>query len=270
MPDTSAKRPRKGIAQVDKTPKARVKSGGITNFAFDGLDIVSDVVSKFGPQGDLLELFAATEGVKVNKWHHYLPIHERYFGPWRDRKVPPRFLEIGVARGGSLSMWRRYFGPDAVIFGGDINPDCAQYNGINGQVRIGSQDEPDFLRSVVGEMSGVAVVLDDGSHQMHHVRATLDILFPLLSVGGTYMIEDLHTVCWPKFGGGLGAPENFFNFTRAAVDDLHHWSHASPRTHPEITAFLMGIHRHDSIVVLDTATVFRPTNSAVGPGPKRG
>ena len=247
--------------------KPRIKSGGITEFAFDGLDIAADVVSKFGPQGDLLAMFTATKGAKVNKWHHYLPIYDRYFGPWRHR--PLRFLEIGVAKGGSLSMWRRYFGPEAVIFGVDINPDCARFNGVDGQVRIGSQDSPAFLQSVVAEMGGVDVVLDDGSHQMAHIRATLDILFPLLSLGGTYMIEDLHTAYWAKFGGGLDATANFFNFIRAAVDDLHHWYHAQPPYHPEIAPFLTGIHLHDSIVVLDKAPVFRPTYSAVGPRPKR-
>jgi hypothetical protein len=243
------------------------KNGGIREFEFDGGDIAADLVSKFGPQGDLAAIFTAMQGVKVNKWHHYLPIYERYFGPWRGR--PLRFLEIGVARGGSLAMWRRYFGPEAVIFGVDINPDCAQYNGRDGQVRIGSQDDADFLQGVVREMGGVDVVLDDGSHQMAHIRASLDILFPLLEMGGTYMIEDLHTAYWAKFGGGVTEPANFFNFIRAAVDDLHHWYHGGKLAHPEIAPFLTGLHIHDSIVVLDKAPVFRPTFSHVGRAGKR-
>lgn len=59
---------------------------------------------------------------------------------------------IGVGKGGSLRMWRRYFGDEAVIFGIDVEPDRAQLGGGDGEVRIGSQADPSFLRSVVGEM----------------------------------------------------------------------------------------------------------------------
>ena len=107
---------------------------------------------------------AGNEGVKVHKWHHYLPLYDRYFGQYRG--TPVKFLEIGVNNGGSLQMWRRYFGPDAVICGIDINPDCAQYDGQSGMVRIGSQDDPEFLASVIEEMGGIDAVLDDGSHRM--------------------------------------------------------------------------------------------------------
>ena len=154
-------------------------------------DIRADIENKYGPQGDLLDIYTSVSGAQVHKWHHYLPLYERYFGPWRKPGV--RFLEIGVSRGGSLVMWRRYFGPEAVIFGIDIDPSCAEFDGQAGQVRIGSQDDPAFLARVVREMGGVDVVLDDGSHQMAHVEASLQALFPKLSFGGVYMIEDLQS-----------------------------------------------------------------------------
>ncbi|MEG7660787.1 hypothetical protein, partial [Listeria monocytogenes] len=81
---------------------------------------------KYGPVGDLLEMFVQHRGEGVDKWHHYLPLYERYFSPWRGR--PVRFLEIGVYKGGSLEMWRSYFGPEAMIFGIDIDPTCARFD----------------------------------------------------------------------------------------------------------------------------------------------
>ena len=98
----------------------------------------------------------------VHKWHHYLPIYEKYFSPYRD--VAPKFLEIGVSKGGSLALWRKYFGSKATIFGIDRDLACQALDGENGQVRIGSQDDPDFLKNVVSEMGGVDIILDDGSH----------------------------------------------------------------------------------------------------------
>ena len=122
-------------------------------------------------------IFWSNEGTVVHKWHHYLPIYEKYFSPYRD--VAPKFLEIGVSKGGSLALWRKYFGSKATIFGIDRDLACQALDGESGQVRIGSQDDPDFLKNVVSEMGGVDIILDDGSHISKHIRASLEILFPL-------------------------------------------------------------------------------------------
>lgn len=225
-------------------------------------DIRADIEGKYGAQGDLLDIYTSTTGSYVHKWHHYLPLCERYFGPWR--KPGLRFLEIGVSRGGSLAMWRRYFGPDAVIFGIDIDPSCAEYDGQAGQVRIGSQADPAFLAEVVDEMGGVDVVLDDGSHQMAHIEASLTALFPRLTMGGVYMIEELHAGYWPQFGGGLHADANVFNHLRRMVDDMHHWYHGEGAVDPQMAGLVSGIHQHDSLAMLDKAVVHRPTHSIIG------
>ena len=232
----------------------------IDKFVFTGRDVAADIRDKYGFEGDLVDIYAGGSAQLVHKWHHYLPIYDRYFQHWRSK--PVRFLELGVFKGGSLTMWRRYFGVDAVIFGIDIDENCREYDGIDGQVRIGSQDDPDFLRSVVEEMGGVDVVLDDGSHVMPHIRASLDVLFPLVSTHGTYMIEDLHTAYWaPHYGGGRTAPGNFYQMVRELTDDMHHWYHDAPPQHPGISGACTGIHVHDSICVLDKGPVFAPTHS---------
>jgi len=230
-------------------------------FPDDG-DVAADIRDRYGFDGELLDIYAGNEGVKVHKWHHYLPLYDRYFS--RYRGTPVKFLEIGVNNGGSMQMWRRYFGPDAVICGIDINPECAQYDGQSGMVRIGSQDDPEFLAKVVQEMGGVDLVLDDGSHRMAHIDTSLKALFPLLSQHGTYMIEDLHTAYYPRFGGGLDEPTNFFNTVRGMIDDMHRWYHGKKRfTFPALAGEFSGVHVHDSIVVIDKSPALRPTHSRV-------
>ena len=46
---------------------------------------------------------------------------------------------------------------------------------------IGSQADAAFLESVVAEMGGLDVVLDDGSHRMEHIKASFDGAVPATS-----------------------------------------------------------------------------------------
>jgi hypothetical protein len=224
-------------------------------------DVKSDIQRKYRHDSDLLEVFVRNKGQMVNKWHHYIPLYDRYFSPFKGQKI--RLLEIGAGAGGSLQMWRDYFGDDAIIYGIDINPGCAAFDGIAGQVRIGSQADQAFLESVVKEMGGIDIVLDDGSHHMKDVSSTLEYLFPSLSDGGLYMIEDMHTAYWSRFGGGFGSSSNVFRLLISVVDDMHHWYHKKPIRNPLISKSCTGIHIHDSLVVLEKAQVFPPVHSAV-------
>ena len=234
----------------------------IGQFKFEGNDVKSDIMTKYPQTGELADIYSENIGAVVHKWHHYIPIYERYFDRFRD--TPVRFLEIGVSKGGSLQIWRNYFGKSATIFGIDIDPKCAGLDGRAGQVRIGSQIDREFLQSVIHEMGGVDVILDDGSHHMDHVGKTLEILFPLLTEGGVYMIEDLHTAYWPKWGGGYNSESNFFKKVSAMISDLHRWYHKEPVIIPQMTGFVSGIHIHDSITVFDKNKTYRPTHSRVG------
>lgn len=234
----------------------------LSSFGYQGSkSIGEDISEKYGFKGDLLDIFVNIRGSLVNKWHHYIPIYDRYLSRFRGTKV--RFLEIGVSKGGSLQMWRRYLGDDAVIYGIDIDPECIQYDGQAAQVRIGSQIDAAFLASVIEEMGGVDVVLDDGSHHMKHVRQSLNELFPMVSDGGIYIIEDLHTAFWRKWGGGHSHNDNFFGVLSQIMKDMHGWYHTKGKKYPDISENCSALHVHDSIVVLEKNRVFAPTYSQI-------
>jgi hypothetical protein len=212
--------------------------------------------------GELARLFFATRGRMIHKWPHYLPIYERYFAAYRG--TPVALLEIGVSGGGSLDLWRRYFGPGAAIFGVDIDPTCAEAVSPPNQVRIGSQADPAFLRGVVAEMGAPDIVLDDGSHVASHQRVAFETLFSLLKDGGLYVIEDLHTAYWADYDGGYRRPGTAIDLVKRMIDDLHGWYHARPTVTPakrEIGA----IHVHDSLVVIEKRRRAPPRIVAVGP-----
>jgi hypothetical protein len=184
---------------------------------------------------DFGRLFYAHDGRVAHKWHHYLAIYDRILSPYRHgfvlpdgTKRPLRFLEIGVSQGGSLQLWRQFLGPDAIIFGIDINPDCKAVDNGDLHVRIGSQADPDFLRAVVAEMGGVDVVLDDGSHIASHQRVSFETLFPLVTDRGLYAVEDLQTAYWRNWEGGYRRRDTFIEHAKQLVDDMHGWYHPYP------------------------------------------
>lgn len=210
---------------------------------------------------DIERIFWSNKGPLVHKWVHYLPLYDRYLAKYRGTDV--KMLEIGVYKGGSLHLWREYLGPKATIFGIDINPECAAVNGIDGQVRIGSQADPEFLARVVKEMGGVEIVLDDGSHIGRHIRASLNALFPLLAENGLYMIEDVHTAYSRRYDGRFSR-HNFMRLVWQMADDMHHWYHTGGQRVAATADRLVGLHVYDSLVVLEKGHKAPPAHVDVG------
>jgi hypothetical protein len=178
--------------------------------------------------GKYAHLFCEHSGRVIHKWKHYFSIYDEIFDFYlknreknSDALTPIKFLEIGVDRGGSLEIWHKYFDSGTVIFGIDIKEECRNINEKAFQVRIGSQDDPEFLRLVVSEMGGVDIILDDGSHIAKHQRKSFDVLFPMLSEGGIYIIEDTHTAYQRHWGGGYLRRGSIIQVTKHMIDGLH-------------------------------------------------
>jgi hypothetical protein len=208
--------------------------GKVANFAAPPtFDINEALKSERLKEGGIEQLFWGHAGRLAHKWPHYFNVYERIFEKYRSgfncsngTVRPLRFLEIVVSHGGSLQLWRKYFGPDAVIYGIDIDQRCASVDDADLRVRIGSQDDPEFLHRIIEEMGGVDVVLDDGSHIAEHQRASFDNLFPLLSEGGLYVVEDVQTAYWRRWQGGYRRPGTFIELAKSIIDDMHARYHA--------------------------------------------
>jgi hypothetical protein len=133
--------------------------------------------------------FAAGAGSTGGEYEgvDYAAVYERYLRSWRRRRFA--LLELGVYRGESLRMWRAYF-PRAKIVGLDIDPNAAR-RATGFEVFIGSQDDTKLLARVRDALQGLDVVIDDASHLYRLTVASFDALFPHLSSGGLYFIEDV-------------------------------------------------------------------------------
>jgi len=169
------------------------------------------------PAGDMVEIFNSTPN--VYKSLHYLPIYETALFPLRTR--PIQMLEIGVDRGGSLQMWRRYLHPASVIVGIDINPKTSQFDNPAQQihVRIGAQQDTTFLDSLITEFGPFDVIVDDGSHMTSHMVQTFRWLFPKgLASGGVYIVEDIGTNYQKAWRDN---PMTFIEFTKWLIDAMN-------------------------------------------------
>lgn len=170
--------------------------------------------------GPVEAAFYNHSGRIAHKWSHYLPIYDRVFAQYLGK--PISMLEIGVNRGGSLELWRTVFGPHATIVGIDINPEVMARVDPPNLVMVGSQDDPEFLRSVIARVGPPDIVLDDGSHVGRHVITSFETIFPLLNDGGIYVIEDLQTSYWPGvFKGGFRRRGTAVEFLKGLVDDVN-------------------------------------------------
>jgi hypothetical protein len=117
----------------------------------------------------------------------YLRHYEEWFCRWKDEEI--NLIEIGVATGSSLHVWQRYFSK-AHIVGVDINPECARFASERVSIEIGSQEDPSFLHRVCAKYPPT-IIIDDGSHQAHHIVYTFEHMYPALRSGGLYIVEDL-------------------------------------------------------------------------------
>jgi len=206
--------------------------------------------------------FLTNDGKRMHKWVHYFPIYERHFSWYCNKTLT--FLEIGVARGGSLPMWQRYFGPLAKIVGVDIDEKCKEHEAPGVFVRIGDQADVGFLQALIDEFGVPDVVLDDGSHRMDLTAATFRFLYPRMPKNAVYMVEDMHTAYWEEFGGGVAKPDTFINMAKGFVDQLNA-DHSRGQVTPDfITRQTFGISFYDSIVVLEKGDVWRKEAIRVG------
>ena len=212
----------------------------------------------------LEEFFQNHDGWRVNKWLHYFEIYHRHFERFRGTK--PVVVEFGVNQGGSLQMWRDYFGKGATIYGIDIDPRCKELEERGTKILIGDQEDRDFLQSVIEETGPIDVLIEDGGHAFGQQIATFEVCYPAMSENGVFLIEDLHTSYWPRFGGGLRRRGTFMQYAKALTDQLNAWHSRQPNRFKvdEFTRTTKSMHFYDSIVVFERGRVEKPRHEAKG------
>lgn len=133
--------------------------------------------------------------------HKYCPHYERFIGDMR--LLPITMIEIGVASGASLKMWRAWM-PRAIIYGFDKNG----YAGDDFTVLTGNQGESNDLQNLLKTTGPFHFLVDDGSHDANDQKVSFTNLWPRLVSGGWYVVEDSFglgsLIDLDSMGGGNG------------------------------------------------------------------
>ena len=124
-------------------------------------------------------------------WHRYSNFYRKHLNNLVGVSL---ILEFGVLNGDSIRWLRRMFS-DADIIGIDILPTRPEWP-MDSRIR--------YLQADQGNQTGIQqllqgigrtfdLVIEDGSHIPQHQASCLVTTFPMLTPGGLYVLEDLHT-----------------------------------------------------------------------------
>jgi 23S rRNA U2552 (ribose-2'-O)-methylase RlmE/FtsJ len=139
----------------------------------------------------LLDFFESrATGRGIMKWRHYFDAYDRHLRRFVGRDVT--ILEVGIYSGGSLEMWRSYFGPRCRVIGVDIQDACRVYEDDQTRIFIGDQADRSFWRRLLASLPSLDIVIDDGGHAVEQQVVTLEETLPALAPGGVFICEDTH------------------------------------------------------------------------------
>lgn len=162
-------------------------------------------------ENPLRKFFEARQtGRGIWKCEHYFDIYQRHFSRFVGREVG--VLEIGVYSGGSLDMWRSYFGAACTVYGVDIESACQAYAGPGVNISIGDQADRSFWKGFKQQVPAVDIVIDDGGHLPEQQIVTLEEMLPHLRPGGIYWCEDV-----------TGIHHEFAAYVSGLASHLHQW-----------------------------------------------
>lgn len=147
----------------------------------------------------------------------YFQTYEELFSEYVGKEII--FVEIGVLHGGSLLMWKEYFGPKARIIGVDLDPKAKELEKKGFEIFIGSQSDKSFWKNFYSKVGKIDILLDDGGHVSDQQIITLSEAINNTNDSGTIVVEDVHTSYLKRFGNPSSV--SFVNYSKHLVDVIN-------------------------------------------------
>lgn len=183
------------------------------------------------------------------KWSNYFDIYENLFQKFLKKKIT--IVEVGTGDGGSLFMWKNFFGKYAKIIGIELNPKAKNLEKKGFKIFNGDQANPDFWKNFYKKIGKIDILIDDGGHTNLQQITTLVESINFIKPGGMIIIEDTHTSFMRDKGFKNPSKFSLINFTTLLIENIHR---RNPMLKKEINFFsrkIQSIEYYDSIVVIN-------------------
>jgi hypothetical protein len=179
---------------------------------------------------DGLQLYDSYMASKYSSIKHssYFHVYEKLLSPYKGREIT--FVEVGVYNGGSLFMWRDFFGPKARIIGVEFNPDAKRWEEDGFEIQIGPID----------------VLLDDGGHSNEQQIVTVAESASHMNDGGVIIVEDTHTSYMAQFGNP--SKYSFMNYAFDVVHSINNRFPAVKSSDNSVSPAVSSVGFYESIV----------------------
>ena len=164
----------------------------------------------------LFQIYKNLKNVSL-KTDTYFQVYEDVFKKYIGKKIT--FVEVGVLHGGSLFMWREYFGKEARIIGIDLHPKAKELEKHGFEIYTGSQSDVNFWKNFFSEVGKIDILLDDGGHGNLQQIVTLSETIDNINDDGVILIEDIHTSYLKKFGNP--SKYSFVNYSKHLIDVIN-------------------------------------------------
>lgn len=204
-------------------------------------------------ENKLKKFFYLKKGLFINKWDHYLDVYNIFFEKYKNANSI-NLLEIGVFQGGSLELWKHYFGNKLKIVGVDIMPKLKilENKKNNIFIEIGDQSDPNFLNYLSKKHGPFDIIIDDGGHQMNEQIQSFQSLLKNVKEGGLYITEDLFSSYSDNpnwIGAGLKKQGTYVEFIKNIIDELNGFFYKNGIT--ENTKLIKSMHFYPSLLIIE-------------------
>ncbi len=195
--------------------------------------------------------------------------HSTYFDSYPDLLSPYigkkiTLVEVGLFKGGSLFMWRKFLGEEARIIGIDIEQSAIQWRDFGFEIFIGDQSDPVFWSGFFHDVGPVDVLIDDGGHGNLQQISTVANTINFINDGGLLIIEDTH--CSYRRDFGNPHPYSFTQFSFRVVDWINRRFFGETDSQ-KISAVVNSIQYFQSMVVFHVdrrkSKISNPTSNMV-------
>ena len=151
------------------------------------------------------------------KGNTFFEIYDELFSKYRGKNIT--FVEIGVKWGGSLLMWKKYFGENSRIIGVDLIPEVKNLEKYGVEIFIGDQSSPTFWESFYNKVGKIDILLDDGAHTNEAQIISTYNSVKNINDGGLIVIEDILSSYQKSYLNP--SKYSFVNYSKFLIDDIN-------------------------------------------------